>query len=59
MSITDPIEVYYYERRKTYLLVRGRETFYDENDILLEWETAEEALEWALENGKLLMKKRQ
>ncbi len=50
MSITDPIEVYYYERRGTYLLTQGRETFYDKDNKMWEWETSEEAVKWARTN---------
>lgn len=50
MAITDTIKVYYNERRGTYMLLQGRETFYNEDDILLEWETPEEAMEWSQKN---------
>jgi hypothetical protein len=50
MSINDPVMVVYLKRRKTYILKQGRETFYDENDYMREWETAEGAIEWGKEN---------
>jgi len=50
LSVNDPIETYYNERRKTWQLLRGNETFYDEDRYLREWDTEAEALEWAKEN---------
>lgn len=37
MSITDPIHAQYTQRRGTWILVQGRETFYDEDNVLLEF----------------------
>ena len=34
--------------------MRGRETFYDENDTLVEFDTVEEAIEWAGNQGHQL-----
>lgn len=50
MSINDPITIEYSERRKMFYLIQGRETFYDENRIMREWETREEAERWLKEN---------
>ncbi len=50
MSINDPITVVYYERRNTYILKQGRETFYNESRNMREWNTAEEARQWAINN---------
>lgn len=41
--------VVYDERREGYILIRGRETFYDENRYLRVWDTETEAIEWATE----------
>ena len=50
MSVNDVIYPYYDERREMWRLIRGRETFYDEERYLREWETKDEALAWAREN---------
>ncbi len=50
MSINDPIIPFYHEKHKTWRLLRGRETFYDKDRYLREWETKEEAVEWAKAN---------
>ena len=50
MSLNDPIIPYYNEKHQMWRLLRGRETFYDEDRYLREWETKEEALEWARAN---------
>lgn len=46
MSITDPLEVFYMERWDVYIVVQGRETFYDEERRIIEHETEEDAQEW-------------
>ena len=46
MSITDPLEVFYMERWGVYIVVQGRETFYDEERRIIEYETEEEAQAW-------------
>ena len=51
MSIDDPVIVEYYKTRNSFILKRGRETFYDENDFMREWASREEALAWARENS--------
>ena len=48
MSITDPFVVEYYKRRETWIITRGRETFYDENNCMLEFETSQEAIAYAM-----------
>ena len=50
MSVNDPIYPWFYERRGTWLLMQWDESFYDENNILREFETREDALEWAYNN---------
>jgi hypothetical protein len=50
MGVTDPIVLVYYENRDVYILVRGRETFYDDNDILRDFEEPEDAVVWCEEN---------
>lgn len=54
MSLNDPVELYYNNRRNKWLLMRGRETFYDENNTLVEFDTVEEAIEWAGDQGHQL-----
>lgn len=51
MSINDPVKLYYNNRRGKWILMQGRETFYDENNTLVEFDTVEQALEWAGEEG--------
>lgn len=51
MGIADPVRVIYDERRETWRLVQGRETFYDEDRYLLQWESREEAIAWARDQG--------
>ena len=50
MSVNDPIYPYFYERRGTWILVQGRETFYDNTTSLRDWETMDEAVEWGMKN---------
>ena len=50
MSINNPVEIFYYENRDSYILKRGRETFYDEDRRMLEFDTEKDAQKWAKEN---------
>lgn len=50
--INDPLEAVYYPRRKTWHIKQGNETFYDEDNIWIEFETEEEAKEWIKEYEK-------
>ncbi len=43
------VQLEFRSRQGTWILVRGRETFY-KDDILREWETREKAIEWLAEN---------
>lgn len=47
MAYTDPVVLYYYDRRGTWILKRGNETFWNDKDEMLEWNTPEEAVNWA------------
>lgn len=49
MSINDPV-IAVWSQKHGHILMRGSETFYDEDRRLRSWETAEEAAEWAMEN---------
>ena len=49
MSIDDPV-VAVWSQKYGHILMRGRETFYDEEGYLRSWETAEAAAEWAMAN---------
>lgn len=51
MSVTDEIELVFYETRGTYIFMQGRETFYDDDDILLEFESPSAAMDYALDQG--------
>lgn len=48
MSVNDPLIVEYYPSRGTYIILQGRETFYDHNDILVEFPTSERARDYAV-----------
>jgi hypothetical protein len=49
VSINDPLVIEYLDNRKTFIVTRGRETFYDEDRCMREWDTMDEAEEWCLE----------
>ena len=44
MSITDPLEIGMWH--DYYIIIKGRETFYDDDNALIVFETEEEAQEW-------------
>ena len=46
MSVNDPIILRYNEKRGLYYLTRGRETFYDYERYLIEFETQQEAIDF-------------
>lgn len=49
MSINDPVFIRYQFKRKNYILIRGKETFYDpDTRELLEFETVGEARSWSV-----------
>ena len=50
MGITDTVYTMYNSTRSTYFLQQGRETFYDDDNVLREWDTEDEARAWALAN---------
>ena len=50
MSINDLVYPVYNNKREMWKLLRGRETFYDDDRVLREWETKQEALDWAYAN---------
>ena len=50
MSVNDPIITFYDEKRNLWRLLQGRETFYDEDRYLRQWDTEVEALAWAKDN---------
>lgn len=49
MSINDPLVLEYRPRRGTWIITRGRETFYNDERELIEWEDHEDAIAWAQE----------
>jgi hypothetical protein len=51
MSINNPVYPRYRKKQKDWQLIRGRETFYDDDDRLITFETKGEAIEWALSQG--------
>jgi hypothetical protein len=50
MSINDPVVAIYNEKREYWYLKQGRETFFDEQNNLRTWHSAEAAVGWALDN---------
>lgn len=54
MTITDPIVPKFYERKNHWILVQGRESFYDKERNLITFPTEEKALEYL--NKKILGK---
>lgn len=50
MSINDPIKVEYLEKRGKWVLCQGRESFYDDSNQLREWDTQDQAGQWAIDN---------
>jgi hypothetical protein len=50
MSINDPVEAIYSEKKGYWYLKQGRETFFDESRRLRTWQSATEAIGWALDN---------
>ena len=49
MSINDPIFIKYNERRETYYVSQGNETFYDNDNVFREWDAPKDAYKWATE----------
>jgi hypothetical protein len=47
MSIGDPLRLRYQTKRNTWIVCRGRETFYDDDRYLIEHETPEAAIAWS------------
>ena len=50
MGINDPITFEYREKQGRWIVLQGRETFYDEENYRYEFDTFDDALEWANEN---------
>lgn len=50
MGIGDPLYIQFNERRNDYIVKRGRETFFDEDDVMYVFDTVDEAVKWCLEN---------
>jgi hypothetical protein len=50
VSINDPWRVGHYDKRGSYILLRGIETCYDADRCLREWDSEEEAKAWAEAN---------
>lgn len=49
MSLTDPINLVYIDRHDYYLLMRGRETFYTDDNYMRTFLTPEDAIMWCEE----------
>ena len=50
MGITDATYIMYNFKTDKFFLQRGRETFYDEDRAIREWDTEDEARAWAVSN---------
>lgn len=48
--ITDPVVIFYDSRREKYRLLQGRETFYDEERGMREWDNERDAVTWCVEH---------
>ena len=46
MSLNDPILLLFDEKRQLWFLQRGRETFYDEENAMIMFDTKKDAEEW-------------
>ena len=57
MGINDPILIIYSEKREKFVLKQGNETFYDLENYLVEFDTADEATEFALRELGILPQK--
>lgn len=44
------LKTFYDQKRQTWRLLRGHETFYNESRELLEWDSEQQAIKWAMEN---------
>lgn len=47
MGLADPFRVVYYERRDSWIIKRGSETFYDDDRCMLEFENPTDAAAYA------------
>jgi len=54
MSINDPFEIHYNDKRDQYFVKRGNETFYDSDFTWILFDTKEEAQEW-IDNANTLL----
>lgn len=50
MSINDPVYAFFDEKRWRWRLLRGNETFYNEQNQMIEFDTIDEAVTWAHDN---------
>ncbi len=50
MGINDPIEVQHNAKHGDYIVARGKETFYDEDNVMWVFDTIEEATQWCITN---------
>ena len=57
MGVNDPILIVYSEKREKFTLQQGNETFYDLENYLIEFDSAEQATEFALRELGILPQK--
>ena len=50
MGINDPIRVEKNQRHNDYIVAKGKETFYDEDNVMWVFDTIDEAVEWCKTN---------
>jgi len=48
MGLTEPIRIEAWH--SMWIVVRGRETFFDDERVMLTFDTVDEAVEWSIEN---------
>lgn len=53
MSVNDPVELVWNPKHEHFYLKRGRETFYDDENFMRTWNTAVDAIHWAMTELKI------
>ena len=47
MTVNDPVYLAFDEKRKFWYLMQGRETFYDTDRAMCQWENLDDAIKWS------------
>lgn len=48
VSLTDPFVIIYLKNRESWIIMRGRETFYNEDREMIEFKSSEKAMAYAI-----------